>query len=162
MPVGSVHPNIALWHVLAQLARMPVQVGALYAIYTLVETQPGVAKVLPYIPVGTLGALLSLVRRAPQERLPDVPAIAQRLVRRGAFAVGALCRPPPPPAQPRVAGPPRAPPNNCFCLRPRGPPTAAYAHCARSTNRRICMPANQPGVGAARVQCQQAASPHSP
>ena len=88
-----------------QLACMPVQVGALYALYTLVKTQPGIAKVRPYLPIGTLGALLSLIRRAREERLPDVPAVAQRLMQRRAFAVGALCRPPAATKIPLVSGP---------------------------------------------------------
>jgi hypothetical protein len=70
------------------------QVAALYALYSLVETQPGPAKVQPYIPAGSLPVLAGLVRRARQQGLPDVPAVVRSLIRRRALAVGALCRPP--------------------------------------------------------------------
>lgn len=68
--------------------------GALYAIYTLHETQPGARKVRPYIPLSSLEGLLPLAREMRRRGVPDVAAILKRLLEGNALVYGGVLRPP--------------------------------------------------------------------
>ena len=86
--------------------------GALYAAYTLFETQPGAAggdqgtgtgtgtgsgsgsRALLYVPPSRLLALGRLAAAAAREGVRDAVALLRRLIMRGALVVGAVRRPP--------------------------------------------------------------------
>lgn len=69
------------------------QVGTLYAIYTLHETQPGARKARAYIPINTLRILIELVKEARRRHIPDTAAVVDFLLRKHALAFGAVLRP---------------------------------------------------------------------
>ncbi len=71
-----------------------IQVGALYAIYTLHETQPCAQKVRPYLPLSSLRILLDIMRETRRRGVPDVAAVVNRLVESHALVCGAVLRPP--------------------------------------------------------------------
>ncbi|KAK9845437.1 hypothetical protein WJX81_006417 [Elliptochloris bilobata] len=84
----------------------PYPVGALYAAYTLYETQPAAAGrdpdsgsglghvVVLYVPPSRLRAMGRLAAAAAAAGARDATAVVRRLIRRGALAVGAVRRPP--------------------------------------------------------------------
>ena len=82
------------------------QVGALYTIYTLHETQPCAQKVRPYMPLSSLRIMLETVRAMRRRGVPDVAAVVKRLMESIAIVFGAVLRPPacmpaPPVQQPK-------------------------------------------------------------
>ena len=71
---------------------LETKVGSLYAIYCLHETQPG--RVPVYLPLELLHQLLDIVREAHAKLPCDVVQIVAQLMRKKAFVVGAIRRPP--------------------------------------------------------------------
>ncbi len=70
------------------------QVGALYTIYTLHETQPCAKRVRPYMPLSSLQVALETMREARRGGVPDVAAVMKRLVKGHALVYGGVLRPP--------------------------------------------------------------------
>lgn len=75
-------------------AKVPLEtkVGSLYAIYCLHETQPG--RVPVYLPLELLHQLLDIVKEAHAKLACDVVQVVAQLMRKKAFVVGAIRRPP--------------------------------------------------------------------
>ena len=70
----------------------------------------------PYVCLSALRALGGLIRRARAAGLPDVPAVARRLLDGRALVVGAMRRPPASTQLPPVAAP-RCGAHLCSCDR---------------------------------------------
>lgn len=71
---------------------LETKVGSLYAIYCLHETQPG--RVPVYLPLELLHQLLDIVKEAHAKLPCDVVQVVAQLMRKKAFVVGAIRRPP--------------------------------------------------------------------